>query len=123
MICSCSRCVSDQWTPATAQTLACSSLSPLKRLWGFEDPESWRSTNGTLSLVTSPITLRGTAEALHLFHLLLLRDHVAEQEVISIDFGIRKLLELDRELVFIRKASPIYRLLASAKNLAEGIAQ
>jgi hypothetical protein len=43
-------------TPANAQTLACINLPPLKRLWGFEDPGNWRSSNSTLSLATSPVT-------------------------------------------------------------------
>jgi hypothetical protein len=43
-------------TPASAQTQACIGLSPTQRLFGFEDPSSWRSTAASLSLVTSPIT-------------------------------------------------------------------
>lgn len=43
-------------TPATAATKACSTASPVARLFGFEDPQSWSSTAAALSLVTSPVT-------------------------------------------------------------------
>ena len=43
-------------TPATAQQKSCAALSPIGRLFGFEDPLSWSATNATLSLVTSPVT-------------------------------------------------------------------
>jgi hypothetical protein len=43
-------------TPANAQQQACAQLSPIGRLFGFEDPVSWSATNASLSLVTSPIT-------------------------------------------------------------------
>jgi hypothetical protein len=43
-------------TPATAQQQSCAGLSPIARLFGFEDPLSWSATNATLSLVTSPVT-------------------------------------------------------------------
>ncbi len=43
-------------TPANSTQQGCAALSPLDRLFGFEDPLSWSSTNATLSLVTSPIT-------------------------------------------------------------------
>jgi hypothetical protein len=43
-------------TPATAQQQSCAALSPIARLFGFEDPLSWSATNATLSLVTSPVT-------------------------------------------------------------------
>jgi len=43
-------------TPATPPTSACATASARDRLFGFEDPQSWSSTVGTLSLVTSPIT-------------------------------------------------------------------
>jgi hypothetical protein len=43
-------------TPATAQSTACSAESSLARLFGFEDVQGWTSTQGTLSLVTSPLT-------------------------------------------------------------------
>ena len=42
-------------TKSTAATTACANLSPRDRLFGFEDPQSWLSSNATLSLVTSPI--------------------------------------------------------------------
>jgi len=40
---------------ATPQQLACATQSQLSRLFGFEDVQSWTSTQGTLSLVTSPV--------------------------------------------------------------------
>jgi hypothetical protein len=43
-------------TPANSQQQACAALSPIGRLFGFEDPVSWSATNASLSLVTSPIT-------------------------------------------------------------------
>jgi len=42
-------------TPSTPATAACANASPRDRLFGFEDPQSWSSSNATLSLVTSPI--------------------------------------------------------------------
>jgi hypothetical protein len=39
-----------------AQTAACAGLSPVGRLFGFEDPANWRSTNAALSFISSPIT-------------------------------------------------------------------
>jgi len=42
--------------PASSQQTACSNLSPRDRLFGFEDPQSWSSSNSSLSLVTSPVT-------------------------------------------------------------------
>lgn len=37
-------------------TVNCVNLTPVSRIFGFEDPTSWTSTNASLSLVTSPIT-------------------------------------------------------------------
>ncbi len=42
-------------TPATPGSAACAAASSRDRLFGFEDPQSWSSSNATLSLVTSPI--------------------------------------------------------------------
>jgi hypothetical protein len=42
-------------TPSTAATKACATASPIDRLFGFEDPQSWSSTVASLSLVTSPL--------------------------------------------------------------------
>jgi hypothetical protein len=42
--------------PASAQETACANLNARGRLFGFEDPQQWSSTNAALSLVTSPIT-------------------------------------------------------------------
>lgn len=41
---------------ATPQTLSCGALTPIQRLFGFEDPMSWASSAASLSLATSPIT-------------------------------------------------------------------
>lgn len=43
-------------TPASTQTTACDGATPRDRLFGFEDVQSWSSTNASLSLVTSPLT-------------------------------------------------------------------
>jgi hypothetical protein len=43
-------------TAASNQQQSCAALSPIARLFGFEDPLSWSATNSTLSLVTSPVT-------------------------------------------------------------------
>ena len=42
-------------TKSTPATTACANLSARDRLFGFEDPQSWSSSNAALSLVTSPI--------------------------------------------------------------------
>ncbi len=42
--------------PATAATRACLALSPIQRLFGFEDVGSWSSSNASLSLITTPVT-------------------------------------------------------------------
>ncbi len=41
--------------PASPQQAACANLSPRDRLFGFEDPQSWTSSQASLSLVTSPV--------------------------------------------------------------------
>jgi len=43
-------------TPANNTQQGCAALSPVGRLFGFEDPLSWSSSSATLSLVTAPIT-------------------------------------------------------------------
>ncbi|MFL5308108.1 MAG: hypothetical protein ACJ8F1_23030 [Polyangia bacterium] len=43
-------------TPANSAQQGCAALSPIGRLFGFEDPLNWSSSNAALSLVTSPIT-------------------------------------------------------------------
>jgi hypothetical protein len=43
-------------TPSTPATKACATATPIDRLFGFEDPQSWSSTVAALSLVTSPVT-------------------------------------------------------------------
>jgi hypothetical protein len=43
-------------TPATPAALACLNESGLDRVFGFEDPSLWTSTQAQLSLVTSPLT-------------------------------------------------------------------
>lgn len=42
--------------PGTPSTSGCATAPARDRLFGFEDPQSWSSTVGTLSLITSPIT-------------------------------------------------------------------
>jgi hypothetical protein len=41
---------------ATPQQAACTNLSGLDRLLGFEDPQTWSTAAADLSLVTSPVT-------------------------------------------------------------------
>jgi hypothetical protein len=48
--------VNVQGIPASPQSSACAALSPLQRLFGFEDSFSWDSSVAQLSLVTSPVT-------------------------------------------------------------------
>jgi hypothetical protein len=43
-------------TPATAGASACASASSLSRLFGFEDVQSWSSSQAALSLLTTPVT-------------------------------------------------------------------
>jgi len=42
-------------TASTPVTKACANASARDRVFGFEDPQSWLSSNAALSLVTSPI--------------------------------------------------------------------
>jgi len=45
-----------QGRPATQAEQACSAASPAQRVFGFESPESWTSSQAALSEVTSPVT-------------------------------------------------------------------